>query len=43
MVTIAVLSVAFVALIVIFLCIMGVGNSSKYTDDSFRWGGRDDS
>lgn len=43
MATIAIVSVVFVALIVIFLSVMGVGNASQHTDDSFRWGGRDDS
>lgn len=38
MVTIAILTVAFVALIVIFLSIMGVKDASQYMDDSFRWG-----
>ena len=38
MITIAILTVAFVALIVIFLSIMGVKDASQYMDDSFRWG-----
>ena len=38
MITIGVLTVAFVTLIVIFLSIIGVKNASKHMDDSFRWG-----
>lgn len=41
MITIAILTVAFVALIVIFLSIMGVKDASRYMDDSFRWGEKD--
>ena len=37
MVTIGVLTVAFVTLIVMFLSIIGVKNVSKHMDDSFRW------
>ena len=38
MITIGVLTVAFVTLIVMFLSIIGVKNASKHMDDSFRWG-----
>ena len=42
MITIAILSVVFVALIVIFLSVMGIKDASQYMDDSFRWGEKDE-